>query len=92
MVMMAGIPDGMLPVPRLIVFYDDSASDRRPLDVLHRTYFEKATDDGAPVQGVTAGGDHWAGWHLPDPEAVAGLARVARNVAPKHWTILEEQP
>lgn len=77
-----------LPVPRLIVWFDDSASDNRPLRVLDRTF--RATIDHGVSTGVAVSGDHWAGWHLADPEAIAGLAKVARTVAPPHWTILEE--
>lgn len=88
--MMAPIPDGELPVPRLIVFYDDSVADTRPLELLQRTY-HGAVDHGAVIHGVTITGDHWSGWHIPDGEAIAQLAKVARVVAPNHWTILEEQ-
>lgn len=85
------IPNELLPVPRLVVWHGDpeDAADERALVILRRTYHQ-ALKHGMFDHGQSAGGNDWSGWHISDAAAIAGLASVARNVAPSHWTILEE--
>lgn len=79
------IPVELLPTPRLIIWTGDleDARDAAALDIISRT-FHAAQDHGF-AGGRVAGGNDWTGWHLTDPEAIAGLTVVARAAAPPHW-------
>ena len=82
------IPLELLPAPRLVIWHGDEDLDG--LIVIRRTY-QAVLNHGFVSGGTTAGGNDWTGWHLPDSEAVAGLAIVARAIAPDYWTIIEDR-
>ena len=79
----------MLPAPRLIVWTGDPGEDPATagaLAVISRTY-HAVIDHGWAASGITAGGNDWSGWHLPDAAHVDGLVDLVLAIAPRHWTV-----
>jgi hypothetical protein len=85
------IPTELLPTPRLVIWHGDPETDAEfdALAVLRRAY-RAVLAHGFYNSGKIAGGNDWTGYHLPDAEAVAGMATVARAIGPTHWKVIEE--
>ena len=90
---MPAVPLELLPRPRLIVWHGEPGEDHATdvaLSTIRRTYHGMIRHGIAAGPGVTAGGNDWSGWHVADPELIAGMVELVDAIAPTHWTVVAE--